>query len=110
LFEIAVIFTAKRLRIGVQVKPLIFNSQLIVRSFEVDAPQIHLIRAEDGTWNFSTLSHGAGSQNTTQPATLPDLPIGLITIEDGNAKIRKRHHREGRTRDARPAPRSKAGN
>ena len=90
--------TAKRLRIGVQMKPLIFNRQLIVRSFEVDAPQIHLIRGEDGTWNFSTLSrgaglsHGASSQNTTQPATLPDatlsdLSVGLITIKDGNAKI-----------------------
>jgi len=82
-------FTAKQLRIGVQMKPLIFNRQLIVRSFEVDAPQIHLIRAEDGTWNFSTLSRGAGSQNTTQSATLPDLPVGLITIKDGNAKIEK---------------------
>jgi AsmA protein len=68
-------------------KPLIFNRQLIVRSFEVDAPQIHLIHAEDGTWNFSTLSHGASSQNTTQLATLPDLSVGLITIKDGNAKI-----------------------
>ena len=82
-------FTAKRLRIGVQMKPLIFNSQLIVRSFEVDDPQIHLIGAEDGTWNFSTLSHGAGSQNTTQPATLADLPVGLITIKDGNVTIEK---------------------
>jgi AsmA protein len=82
-------FTAKRLRIGVQMKPLICNSQLIVRSFEVDAPQIHLIRAEDRTWNFSTLSHGAGSQNTTQPATLADLSVGLITIKDGNATIEK---------------------
>jgi len=80
-------FTAKQLRIGVEMKPLIFHKQLIVRSFEVDAPQIHLIRAEDGTWNFSTLSHGAGAQNTTQPATLPDFPVGLITIQDGNAKI-----------------------
>ena len=80
-------FTAKRLHIGVQMKPLIFNRQLIVRSFEVDAPQIHLIRAEDGTWNFSTLSHGANSQSTTQPATLPDFPVGHITIKDGNAKI-----------------------
>ena len=80
-------FTAKRLRIGVQMKPLIFNRQLIVRSFEVDAPQIHLIRAEDGTWNFSTLGHGAGSQGATQPATLPDLAVGLITIKDGSAKI-----------------------
>jgi len=80
-------FTAKRLRIGVQMKPLIFNRRLIVRSFEVDAPQIHLIHAEDGTWNFSTLSHGASSHNTTQLATLPDLSVGLITIKDGNAKI-----------------------
>jgi AsmA protein len=68
-------------------KPLIFNRQLIVRSFEVDAPQIHLFRVEDGTWNFSTLSHGAGSQNTTQRATLPNFPVGLITIKDGNAMI-----------------------
>ena len=81
-------FTAKRLRIGVQMKPLIFNRQLIVRSFEVDAPQIRLIRAEDGTWNFATLSHGAASQNT-QTDTLPDLPVGIITIKDGNATIEK---------------------
>jgi AsmA protein len=84
-------FTAKRFRIGVQMKPLIFNRQLIVRSFEVDAPQIYLIRGEDGTWNFSTLSHGlshgAGSQNTIQPGTFPDLSVGLITIKNGNANI-----------------------
>jgi AsmA protein len=80
-------FTAKQLHIGVEMKPLIFNHQLIVRSFEIDAPQIHLVRAEDGTWNFSTLSHGAAPQNTTRTATLPDFPVGLITIQDGNAKI-----------------------
>jgi AsmA protein len=91
-------FTAKRLRIGVEMKPLIFNRQLIVRSVEVDAPQIHLIHGEDGTWNFSTLSHGAalshaaGSQNTAQLATLPDatlsdLSVGLITIQEGNVEI-----------------------
>ena len=80
-------FTAKRLRIGVQMKPLIFNRQLIVRSFELDGPEIHLFRLADGTWNFSTLGHGADSQNITQRATLPDLPVGLITIKDGNARI-----------------------
>src|SRR5580698_4816793 len=64
-------FTAKRLRIGVQMKPLIFNRQVVVRSFEVEAPQIHLIRAEDGAWNFSTLSHGAVPQKT-QTDALPD--------------------------------------
>jgi len=91
-FGEAPFFTAKRLRIGVQMKPLIFDRQLVVRSFEVDAPQIHLLRADDGSWNFSTLSHGlnhgaASSQNTTQTAALPDLPVGLITIKEGNATI-----------------------
>jgi AsmA protein len=86
-------FTAKRMRVGVQMSPLLWRRQLIVRSFEVDAPDIHLIHAEDGTWNYSTLGHGAGlgngagSGNTTQPVTLPDRPVGLITIKDGNVKI-----------------------
>jgi AsmA protein len=88
-FGQAPFFTAKRLRIGVQMKSLIFDRQLIVRSFEADAPQIHLMRNEDGTWNFSTLSHGASSPNPTQTATLHDLPVGLITIKDGNATIEK---------------------
>jgi AsmA protein len=94
-FGQAPFFTAKRVRIGVEMKTLIFNRQLIVRSFELDAPQIHLVRGEDRTWNFSTLSHGlsqglshgAGSQNATQPATLPDLLVGLITIRNGSATI-----------------------
>jgi AsmA protein len=85
-FGQAPFFTAREVHIGVEMKPLIFHRQLIVRSFEVDGPQIHLIRAEDGTWNFSTLGH-AGSLNTTQPAALHDLSVGLITIQDGRVKI-----------------------
>jgi AsmA protein len=86
-FDQTPFFTAKRLHIGVQMKPLIFHHELVIRSFEVDAPQIHLIRAEDGTWNFSTLSHGTDSVTTTRPAALPDLPVGRIIIKDGNATV-----------------------
>jgi AsmA protein len=86
-------FTAKRLRIGIEMTPLIFKRQLVVRRFEVNAPQIHLIRGEDGIWNFSTLSHGeglgngTGSQDTPQPAPLPDLVVGRVLIKDGMATI-----------------------
>ncbi len=86
-FGQAPFFTARQLRIGVQMKPLIFDRQLLIRSFEVDGPQIHLIRAEDGTWNFSTLGHGASAPSTTRPVALPDLPVDLITIKDGSAQI-----------------------
>ena len=80
-------FTAKQLRIGVEMRPLILHKELIVRSFEVDAPQIHLIRAEDGSWNFSTLGHVSSSASAAQPGSLPDLPVGLIVIKDGSAQI-----------------------
>jgi AsmA protein len=79
--------TARQLHIGVEMKPLLFDHKLIMRSVEVDAPQINLIRAENGTWNFATLSHGVGSQNTAQSTTLQDLSVGLITIKDGHVKV-----------------------
>lgn len=97
-FGVTPFFTAKRMRIGVEMRPLVFHRELVVRSFEVDAPQIHLIRGEDGIWNYSTLSHGAGqsgigSQSSPQgsqassKANLPDLPVDLIVIKDGVAKM-----------------------
>jgi AsmA protein len=85
-FGKASFLTAKQLRIGVEIKPLIFRRKLIVRRFEVDGPQIHLIRAADGTWNFSTLGH-VGSPNITQPAALHDFSVGHITVKDGQLKI-----------------------
>jgi AsmA protein len=80
---------AKQLRIGVEMKPLLFSRQLEVRSFEAEAPEINLVRAADGTWNFSTLGRGgAGSTQTTgQPSAFPSLTVGLIAIKDGRATV-----------------------
>jgi hypothetical protein len=44
--------TAKEFRIGVQMRPLIFNRQILVNSLEIDTPQIHLVHAASGAWNF----------------------------------------------------------
>ena len=79
-------FTAKRLHIGVEIRPLIFHRELIVRGFEVESPQVHLIQGADGSWNYSTLGH-AGGAGGTRPASLPDLPVDEITIKDGRAEI-----------------------
>jgi AsmA protein len=78
---------AKQLRIGVEMKPLIFSRQLLVRSFEADSPDIHLVRASDGTWNFSSLSHGGGAHNPGEQTAIPNLTVGEITIKDGRATI-----------------------
>ena len=80
---------AKQLRIGVEMKPLIFSRQLQVRSFEVESPEIDLVRAANGTWNFSTLGRGgSGSmQNTGQQSAFPNLTVGLIAMKDGRATV-----------------------
>lgn len=84
-FSTTPFLSAKQLRIGVEMKPLIFSRQLIVRSFETDGPEIHLIRAADGIWNFSSLAHGAGSGDAGQQTGLTDLTVGEIGIKDGRA-------------------------
>lgn len=84
-FGQAPFLTAKTLKIGVQMQPLIVARQLRVRSFEVDSPEIRLTRSADGTWNFSSMGHAASQQNPQQQTAFPDLTVGLVTIQDGTA-------------------------
>jgi AsmA protein len=88
-FSATPFLTAKQLHIGVGMKALLFDRQLEVRSFEADAPNIHLVSGPNGTWNFSSLGRGgAGStRNTGKPSAFPDLTVGLIAIKDGRAVV-----------------------
>src|SRR5271156_6479887 len=88
--------TAKEFRIGVSLQTLIFSRQLNLRSFQIEAPQVKLIRATNGTWNFSSLGvvHAAGAPANAAPGTpnnpapdVADMSVGSIVIEDGRATI-----------------------
>ncbi len=54
--------TAKEVRIGVSMKPLIFAHELHLRSFQIESPQINIIRATNGAWNFSSMGRLASSK------------------------------------------------
>jgi AsmA protein len=100
-FSTAPFITAKELRIGVSLKPLILAHELRLRGFQIESPQINLIRAANGTWNFSNIAHGAASVTSTNAGTPPvgpdtanrsaerlsDLSIGLIGVEDGRVTV-----------------------
>ena len=93
--------TAKEFRIGVSLQTLIFSRQLNLRSFQIESPQIRLIRAGNGTWNFSSLGlvrasgtpTGGAASNATPGSSkgsapdIADLSVGSIVIEDGHAVI-----------------------
>lgn len=81
--------TTKSLRIGVELQPLIFDHKIVVRSLRIDDPQIHLIHANQGIWNFSTLGPAAANRtlNSAQETTIPDLTVNKLSIEGGRATI-----------------------
>jgi AsmA protein len=79
----------KGLHIGVSLRLLIFSRQVNVRSFQIDSPQVNLIRAENGTWNFSSIGHvGAEAISKESVLELSDLPVDRIAIEQGRVEVR----------------------
>jgi AsmA protein len=52
--------TAKSLKVGVELIPLIFSKQLNVTDITLDEPEIALLKTASGKWNFSSIG---GAQN-----------------------------------------------
>ena len=80
---------ASRVKIGIEIFPLIFSREIHITSFAIDAPKITLLRAAKGTWNYSTI--GSAQQNTAankESSTLiPNLTVGHVTISDGRLTV-----------------------
>jgi AsmA protein len=97
-FSAAPFLTAKELRIGVSLRRLIFSHEVELRDLEIEAPQITVIRASNGAWNFSSVGHraargapgsggvaasGASGSSQGLGAPLPDLIVDRVVVADG---------------------------
>jgi AsmA protein len=81
--------TAKEFRIGVQMRPLIFHHQILVNSLEIDTPQIHLVHAASGAWNFSTIGQSAANrtEQQKQQSIMPNLTVDSFDVKNGHAVV-----------------------
>ena len=96
-FSVAPFLIAKELRIGVLLRPLILSRQVNLEKLEIISPQIKLIRASDGTWNYSSIGRAApaaapassaDSGISNRPAsTLTTFLVARTAIEDGRVEI-----------------------
>lgn len=88
-FSTTPFLVAREVRIGVDMKPLIFHRQLHVRSFEIEAPQIDLIEGPNGQWNFSSLTRNASSLTSNSPSkvALFRSVVDFVGIEEGRAVV-----------------------
>src|SRR4051794_25732714 len=90
--------TAKSLRIGVELWPLIISRSLKIKSLTIDNPEIELIRNQQGQGNFSSMGGGSGSpqtETTGKPQAetkdtshgVPDFQVAQLQLKDGQARV-----------------------
>jgi AsmA protein len=68
--------TAKSVKVGVELIPLIFSKTLNVTDVTIDSPQVSLIRNAGGEWNYSSFGASAAKSQaqTPPPAATPSAP------------------------------------
>ncbi len=112
-FSKAPFIRAKALNVGVEMMPLILSRALHVTNLTLSGPQVALLRAPSGRWNFSTLGSASPAkksgalpavepgQGGKQPTASPNdaanphseqsieqnLSVGKLSIKDGQISI-----------------------
>ena len=89
-FSSSPFLTAKALRVGVEIMPLIFSKTLNVTGITIDEPQVTLLKDAAGNWNYSTF--GSSSKSGAKPvaektpassSAPPNLTIKELELKDG---------------------------
>jgi len=97
--------TARAVRVGVDLMPLILSRSLRVESFTLERPEVRLLRSASGVWNASTLGAGSSSSGGSGAASSVSVFVQKITISSGRllvadvAKPRAQHTYEDVTLD-----------
>ena len=79
---------ADSVKIGVELLPLILSKQVRIRGFSLVSPKVQLLRAANGTWNYSTIGKsGATAQDADTKQAFPDLTVGHVTVENGRFTV-----------------------
>jgi len=81
---------ARSLAVGAEIWPFLMSRKLIVTYLTIDQPEIALVQAPSGNWNFSSLGGKVRQSPRAAPApgTAPlDLSVRLVNITNGRLKL-----------------------
>src|ERR1700746_792861 len=92
-FSSAPFLTAKSLKVGVELMPLIFSKTLNITGVSIDTPQVTLLHNPAGVWNFSSRGGAAAkakakkapAEKTSNAAA--DLSISKLELNNGRISI-----------------------
>jgi AsmA protein len=93
-FSSSPFLTAKSLKVGVEMMPLIFSKTLNVTGVTIDTPQVTLLHNAAGLWNYSSLGGSAAKSKSTSTSSEElsikkfDLKNGTIIVGSSNSQKR----------------------
>src|SRR5437588_2470291 len=92
-FSAAPFLTAKSLKVGVELMPLIFSKTLNITGVAIDTPQVTLLHNAAGVWNFSALGGPAAKEQAKKapaekaPAAVAGLSIKKLELKNGKVTV-----------------------
>ena len=87
--------TAKSVKVGVELIPLIFSQQLNVKEITVVDPQVTMLKDPSGRWNFSSIGASsakgspakASSNSSSAGSSAESVSIAELKLEDGQITL-----------------------
>src|SRR5260370_11599942 len=89
-FSSSPFLTAKSLKVGVEMMPLILSKTLHVTGIAIDTPQVTLLHNAAGVWNYSSLGASAakakakGAPEKPSEAGAAEVSVKKVTLSDGS--------------------------
>ncbi len=80
--------TAKNVRVGVEMMPLIFSQQVNVTEISIENPQVMMLKDPSGKWNFSSIgSSSAANKPASGSSSAQAVSIKKLSLEDGQITL-----------------------
>jgi AsmA protein len=86
-FSTSPFIQAKRLKVGVELQPLIFTKEVRITRLDIDSPTIQLVRNQAGKWNFSSIGSNTAPQSSQPSSGTPEFNVGELKITSGSATV-----------------------
>jgi AsmA protein len=87
--------SAKSVKVGVEMMPLIFSKTLNVTDIVIDSPQVTLIRNAAGQWNYSSFG-GSPAKAEAKQAPAAAKPASSSSASTGEFSVQKLELKNGR--------------
>jgi len=108
---------AKALRVGLEIRPLIFSKKLNITELTLEQPEITLLRSDAGVWNFASLGGNGSSAGSTDTATPQNENAGnaspqasqnfvvkKLEVKDGQLTVSQMNSNADSSSSSPPAP------